>query len=308
MRAIGIGELLWDLLPTGPRLGGAPFNVIAHLGRLGCDTAYFSAVGMDELGTRALEEVRRLNVNASFLQRVSLATGVVGVSLDGRGMPEYEIASPAAYEALAAVESVRTVGDFDILVFGTLAQRSAGTALTTVKLAEAGRGAVRLYDVNLRPSCWSASLVERLMGLATVVKMNEAEASTLAEALSLDGTSTIAFCKSLCSRFGLESVCITRGARGATLFRDGTCVEADAIPVAVVDTVGAGDAFAAGLAFGIAGGWTSDRVLGLATRLASLIASRPGAIPDWDPSELGVELPRPKSATRANVDLSAWET
>jgi fructokinase len=295
MRAIGVGELLWDLLPTGPRLGGAPFNVIAHLGRLGCDTGYFTAVGVDELGTRALDEVRRLHVGASFIQIVSASTGVARVRLDAHGVPEYDIVSPAAYEALSAVESTNAVGAFDILVFGTLAQRSEGTFLTTRWLAEAQPTAVRLYDVNLRPGCWNVSLVEQLLGLATVVKMNEEEASILAEALSLDPDCTMAWGRSMSARFGLEAVCVTRGPRGAALFCDGTYREAAAVPVHLVDTVGAGDAFAAGLAFGIAVGWTAEQVLDLGTRLASLVASRPGAIPDWDPSDLGMEIPQSNS-------------
>jgi len=295
MRAIGIGELLWDLLPTGPRLGGAPFNVIAHLGRLGCETGYFTAVGEDELGTQALDEVRRLNVSASFVQTVSVSTGVARVRLNAYGVPDYDIVSPAAYEALSAVESMSAVGAFDILVFGTLAQRSEGTALTTRWLAEAQPLAVRLYDLNLRPGCWNVPLVEQLLGLATVVKMNEEEASILAEALSLDPDGAMALARSMSARFGLEAVCVTRGPRGAALLCDGTYREAAAVPVDLVDTVGAGDAFAAGLAFGIAVGWTAERVLDLGTRLASLVASRPGAIPDWDPSELGMEIPRSNS-------------
>lgn len=295
MQAIGVGELLWDLLPSGPRLGGAPFNVIAHLGRLGCDTGYFTAVGVDELGTRALEEVRRLNVSASFVQIVSASTGVARVRLDAHGVPEYDIVSPAAYEALSAGESTSAVGAFDILVFGTLAQRAEGTAMITRRLAEAQPMAVRLYDVNLRPGCWNISLVEQLLGLATVVKMNEEEASILAEALSLDPDDTMALARSMSARFGLEGVCVTRGSRGAALLSDGTYREAAAVPVEVIDTVGAGDAFAAGLAFGIAVGWTTERVLDLGTRLASLVASRPGAIPDWDPSELGLEIPQSNS-------------
>ncbi len=291
MRAIGIGELVWDLLPDGPRLGGAPFNVIAHLERLGCETWYLSAVGVDELGARALDEVKRLNVSASFVQTVAVPTGVVRVQLDPFGVPEYEIVSPAAYEALSPVDPTTTNGAFDILVFGTLAQRSPGTLMTTRRLAEAQPGAVRLYDVNLRRGCWSPSLVEHLLGLATVVKMNEAEAAILADELSLPRDSTAMFSVAMSARFGLRGVCVTRGAHGATLLCDGTYREAKAVPVVVLDTVGAGDAFAAGLAFGITAGWGVESVLELGSRLASLIASRHGAIPGWDPSELGMNIP-----------------
>jgi fructokinase len=305
MKAVGIGELVWDLLPNGPRLGGAPFNVIANLARLGWESLYFSAVGNDELGARTLEGMRRLNVSTRFVRTVDVPTGIVRVQLDRDGVPEYEIVSPAAYEELAPVEPPSAIGVFDALVFGTLAQRPPGTLATTRGLAAAQPDAVRLYDLNLRHSCWSIKLVERLLGLATVVKLSEAEATILAEELALPRDSLAMFSLALAARFDLRGVCVTRGADGATLLCDGRSGEAKAVRVDVVDTVGAGDAFAAGLAFGISAGWDVERVLELGSHLASLVASRDGAIPDWDVSELGLDISRTSASPRAVVGRGA---
>ena len=284
-RVLGVGELLWDLLPTGPRLGGAPFNVVAHLHRLGFDAAYLTAVGSDELGTRARAEVERLGVDASLIQPADLPTGIVRVALDAAGVPAYEIVSPAAYEA---VEFPRwhDADRFEVLVFGTLAQRFPNVHAATDRLAASAPDAIRLYDVNLRHGCWNPDLVRSLAEIATVVKMNQEEAATLAREFDLPDAGE-PFARALAAQHRLRGVCVTRGADGAALLLDGAFSEAAAAPVVVADTVGAGDAFAACLAAGIAAGWPIDSILDVAGRLAALVASREGAIPDWELSELG---------------------
>ena len=309
-RAVGIGELLFDLLPDGPRLGGAPFNVVAHLRRLGLETAYVSTVGRDALGARALAEVGRLGVDASCIAMADVPTGVVRVELDEAGSPTFEIVSPAAYETIEpeqvvafgpAARHAASSSDvithapppaFGVLVFGTLAQRFPGVLAATRALA-ARRPAVRLYDVNLRSGCWTPELVRELTGLATIVKLNAAEAEALADPLGLPRSGTEQFARALADRAGLRGVCVTRGAEGASLLLGGTFVEVPAVPVVVADTIGAGDAFASGLAAGLVRGWPAGAILDLAARLAALVASRHGAIPDWSPSELGDAVRRP---------------
>ncbi len=285
-RAVGVGELLWDLLPDGPRLGGAPFNVIAHLSRLGFATSYVSSVGDDEFGRRALAELRRLSVDPSLIGTVDLPTGTVNVTVDGAGIPAYEIVSPVAYERLACPVDAQSTGVFDVLVFGTLAQRFPDVRRATHELAIQGRAALRLYDVNLREGCWTPSLVEELIGLATILKLNEAEAAELGSALSLPAASISDFAAAVVERFGVEGVCVTKGPDGAALLLAGCYAEAPAVPVTVVDTVGAGDAVSAGLVAGITAGRPVEEVLRFASRLAGFVASHEGAIPDWQPSDL----------------------
>jgi fructokinase len=287
---VGIGELLWDLLPDGPRLGGAPFNVVAHLARFGCRTSYVSAVGRDELGERALTEVARLGVATSLVQLSEVPTGVVRVELDARGVPTYEIGSPAAYETLDLPDRLdpAVAGGADLIVLGTLAQRFAGVRAATRRIVDANPGAVRLYDVNLRSGCWDAGLVERILEQATVAKLNEDEQATLSAALGLPASPTERFARTACDRFRLRGVCVTRGAAGAALLLDDVYREAPAPHVEVVDTVGAGDAFSAGLGYGLIHTWTVSEILSVATRLGAFVASRAGAIPDWDPVGIGI--------------------
>jgi fructokinase len=289
---IGVGELLWDLLPDGPRLGGAPFNATAHLRRFGCEAAYVSAVGRDELGERAIEAVRELRVSDSLIETNERPTGVVRVALDNRGGPEFEIVSPAAYEALEPWPTMPSIGpEIDLIVFGTLAQRFPGVRARTQQVVGAAPAASRLYDVNLRVRCWDPPLVADLLELATVVKLNEEELATLGEALDLPVTSIERFARTASERFGLRALCVTRGGAGAALLLDGGYLEAPAPRVDVVDTVGAGDAFTAALAFGLVRSWGASEILRVANELGALVASRRGAIPDWDPSEIGITEP-----------------
>jgi fructokinase len=288
-RVIGVGELLWDLLPTGRRLGGAPLNTVAHLARLGFDAAYVSAVGSDELGRLGREALAALRIRTSFVQEVEIPTGVVRVAIDRAGTPEYDIVSPAAYEAIAplAHSTLDALPPPDILVFGTLAQRFPGTLATTRQLSDLAHDAIRLYDVNLRDGCWSVELVHELLGLATILKVNESEADVLAREFGFHHASPRAFSEAAANEFNLRGVCVTRGSAGATLLLEGVYRECPGTPVRVVDTVGAGDAFSAGLAAGLWFGWPTERVLEVANRLGSIVAAREGAIPHWDPIEVG---------------------
>jgi fructokinase len=287
---VGIGELLWDLLPGGPRLGGAPFNAVAHLARFGCRTRYISAVGRDELGRRAVAEVERLGVDTSLLQINDAPTGVARVELSPDGAPAFEIGSPAAYEQLEPSDSLdpAVAGGVDLIVLGTLAQRFPGMRAATRQIVVANPGAVLLYDVNLRPRCWDRDVVAHVLEQATVVKLNDAEQAELAVALGLPASPTERFARVASDRYHLRGVCVTRGAAGAALLLDDLYREAPAPQVEIVDTVGAGDAFGAGLGYGLIHSWTVSEILSVATRLGSLVASRPGAIPAWDPADIGI--------------------
>ncbi len=291
-RAVGIGELLWDLLPAGPRLGGAPFNVVAHLTRFGVRTAYVSAVGRDAEGSRARAELARLGVATALVEVNDLPTGTARVRLDAAGVPDFEIVSPAAYEAITHTAGRASfVGGLDLLVFGTLGLRFAGPRAALRALVLEAPSAERLYDVNLRLGCWTPALVEDLLSTATVAKLNDDEQRVLAIELGLPSSSVEAFGRAMCRRYDLRGVCVTRGPRGAALVLDGTYAEATAPTVEVVDTVGAGDAFGAGLGLGLLEGWDVERTLAVAVRLGSFVASRSGAIPPWTPADIGVAGP-----------------
>lgn len=287
---IGIGEILWDELPGGRAIGGAPFNVVANLARLGHETAYVTAVGRDPLGTGALAEIRGRGVDASLVQLVDgTPTGVARVSLGTSGAAEFEIVRPAAYQELrlddAAVRQIaaRRPG---ALVFGTLAQIPRHIRDGTRRLAAELPGAVRLYDVNLRDGWWSPELVAELAALATVIKLTDDEARQLEPALGVPWAGAEAFCEALAARFGLRGVAVSAGAGTASAWLDGKFASAPPPDVTVADTVGAGDAFAAGLVDAVSRGLPAAAALRRANALGALVVSRRGALPEWTPAEL----------------------
>ena len=286
---IGVGELLWDLFPDGPRLGGAPFNVTANLRRLGYRAAFISAVGDDVLGRAALAAADDLGVDPTFISTaLDLPTGTVDVMPDPVVGHRFTIGSPAAYASIGdgdgLIARIRAWAPTAV-VYGTLAQRFDDVRDLTRRIAVEIQPTHRLYDVNLREGCWTPTLVLDLLGDATVVKVNDDEAATVAVLL---GTSADprALGTRLAERFGIGVVCITRGAAGASLWVDGDEHLVDGIDVDVEDTVGAGDAFAAALLHGILSGSDPGTTLAFANRLGAFVASRPGALPPWSLEDL----------------------
>ena len=287
---LGIGELLWDLLPSGLRLGGAPFNVVAHLRRLGHDTSYVTTVGNDELGRRAISEVHELEVDGSLIRVVSsVPTGTASVELDTDGRPTWQINSPAAYE----LTEISSYGLTHIaraapcaIVFGTGTQRFPSVRHATVTVLNANPTALRVYDVNLRGGGWTTPLVEELTASANVLKMNEEELQVLGRVLGLPIATPEAFARAAAERFDLTTVCVTRGSRGAVMWTPHAYMIDEGFKVTVSDTIGAGDAVTAGLIHGLLTGSPGGETLELANALGALVSSRPGAIPAWTPREL----------------------
>jgi fructokinase len=289
-RVLGIGEILWDLLPDGPRLGGAPFNVAAHLGRLGCDAAFLTAVGADDLGREAVAVARSLGVRTDLVQVVHDApTGTAGVVIDDAGLPRFEIRSPAAYErvhgdpgTLAAIAAL----DPEAVVFGTLAQRFPSVREATRAVVAAHPDAMRVYDVNLREGCWSPSLVDELLAEASIAKLSDGGVAVLATELDLPSGSLEAFAAAAAARYDLRAVCMTRGADGATAWTADGVISVRGLSIEVIDTIGAGDAFTACFVGWLLRGRPAAEALRMANALGALVASRAGAIPRWDEDEL----------------------
>lgn len=289
-RVIGIGEILWDELPGGRAIGGAPFNLVANLARIGHETAYVTAVGQDQLGTGTVAEIRARGVDGSLVQVTGDApTGIARVTLGAAGSPEFEIVRPAAYQQLRLDdEAVRQIAKRrpDALVFGTLAQLPEHIRSGTRRVAAELPGAVRLYDVNLRNGWWSPEIVAELATAATVIKLTEEEAQQLAPALDAPWDGAEAFCRALAARFGLHAVAVSAGENGASVWLNGEFASGPPPAVEVADTVGAGDAFAAGLLDAITRNLPASRALRRANALGALVVSRPGALPEWTITEL----------------------
>ncbi len=278
-----VGEVLWDALPAGLFLGGAPFNVACHLRAAGLPTAMVSRVGRDVLGDEARLRLARYGVGTDLIQvDPSLPTGFVRVSVDDAGDAEYEIVEPAAWDAIAPSDALmRRAAEARALVFGSLAQRSEVTRSTIERLLETD--ALKAFDVNLRPPYDDREIVRRSLANADVVKMNDLEMERLADWFDLPRDPR-ELAAALAEAFACDTVCITRGSAGAALWRDGRWIEHAGFEVEVRDTVGAGDAFLAVLLAGLLNGAEDRALLQHANLIGAYVVTQLGAVPADQPA------------------------
>ena len=289
MKIISVGEVLWDVIGETEHLGGAPFNFAAHAGRLGHEVLFVSAVGADDRGERVLQHMQSMHLSTRYVARVpDYATGWVTVDVDANGQPSFVIPRPAAYDfpRLAAADLKWLLSPPpDLIYFGTLHQMSLPARELTTRLVHAAPRARRFYDVNLRAGSYEAALVRDLITQATILKVNDLEVDEMARLFGKRYHSFEDFSRRTSENFGLEAVCITRGAQGCSLLLRGEYVEAKGYSVTVIDTVGAGDAFAAAFVHGLSQNWPAADIADFANRIGALVAARPGAVPAWTVEE-----------------------
>jgi len=280
-RIVAIGEVLWDLLPDGKELGGAPANFAYHADALGADVCLVTRIGDDPLGREVLDRFRRLGLPTDSVQMDDgVPTGTVSVDLGSGGKPSYVIHENVAWDRLAVAETARTaVRDADALYFGTLAQRGepARSAIRAL-VAAAPPKALRILDLNFRPPFVGRDVIEGSLPMANVLKLSDEELPVLADLIGLDG-STRQQITELARHYRFSVVALTRGARGSLLWRDGSWSDHSALTTAVRDTIGAGDAFAAALTLGVLTGWSLQQINSRANEVAAYVCSQSGAMP-----------------------------
>jgi fructokinase len=292
---LGIGELLWDVLPEGMRLGGAPANFAVMAGRLGDHSAILSSIGRDDLGRQAVDRLNAMPVETGFLEvDPAHETGRVTVSITD-GEPHYTIHEPAAWDFLNLTDEwVQLVSRADALCFGSLAQRNQHSRQTIQTLvAESSASCIRIFDVNLRPPFYSAEVLEESLQLATVVKMNEAEVPQVLDLLDLasnhipasGGPQTGAdLLRSAADRLfeafpTLELAAITRGNSGSLLATRDEWNVHPGFPVKIADGIGAGDAFTAAITHYMLRGADLATLNEAGNRWGGWMASQSGAMP-----------------------------
>ncbi|MEA2736224.1 MAG: fructokinase [Humisphaera sp.] len=281
VRAIGLGEVLWDLLPTGKQLGGAPANFSFHAQQLGARSAVVSAVGRDAPGDEIFAQLGELGIDT---QHVAVddkhATGVVTVTLDSAGVPSYVIEPGAAWDFLPASPAwMDAARDADVVCFGSLAQRSPMSRETIRAFLRATpRDCLRIFDINLRQSFYDADVIRHSLQLANVLKINDQELPVVAKLLDYAGNEAIVV-RRLIEDFSLRLIALTRGERGSTLVALEETNGHLGLPAKLVDTVGAGDAFTAAVAIGLLRGESLPRINHAANRLAAYVCSQAGATP-----------------------------
>jgi fructokinase len=285
---LGVGELLWDLLPEGPRLGGAPANFTVMAGHLGNHAVLLSRIGRDDLGRNAIEQLDQLPVDNNFVETDPLhETGRVTVRFEA-GQPQYTIHQPAAWDALElSDEWVRLAERADAICFGSLAQRSLESRQTIQTLAaQASAKCLRVFDVNLREPFYSGEIVQESLELATVLKMNDTELPRVLGLLGLpadggpEGDALRAGAERILYEFPtVDLVAITRGAHGSLLVRREEWHAHPGIPIQVTDTIGAGDAFTAAMTHYLLHGADLATINEAGNRWGGWVASHSGAMP-----------------------------
>ncbi len=278
------GEILWDFLPGGLFLGGASLNAAYHLHRNGANTRVVSAVGRDVLGDELLRRCADWGLATDCIARLDDApTGYVRVAVGGNGDARFDITPDVAWDRIpASAGTLEAAARADALIFGSLAQRSAGNRASLGRvLAALPPRALRVFDANLRPPYDDLDLVHELARQATLIKVNSTEAARLAGDTDTPGREED-HARALAARTGCGFIVVTAGGRGAGLLRDGRWIWEHGRPVKVVDTVGAGDSFVASLvAHLLRGGCSDGEILIRACRLGEWVAAHAGGTPAY---------------------------
>lgn len=292
MVVCSIGEVLWDIFPEQELLGGAAFNVCANLQRLGDRAILLSAIGDDPRGELALKRMQEIGVSTSAIQIIpNVPTGTASVHTGADGEPSFVIDRPAAYDYVSvppgAAETLES-SNVDWVYYGTLLQTTPAIERLTTELIRSLKPARGFYDINLRTGHWNFELVQRLSRLASVIKLNETEARVLSN-LTRPGDEVFdleAFCREWAATYAVDVICVTLGSAGCLICDGQSVIRIPGYPVTVRDTVGSGDAFAAGFLHGYQGQWGMAKTARFANALGALVASMAGATPAWSPAQL----------------------
>lgn len=280
-----IGEILWDSLPSALYLGGAPLNVCYHLNQLGINASIASKVGKDRLGEEAISRIESKGISTDLIQQDGAhETGFVCVTIGEDGDPEYNIIEPVAWDFIRLNDRLVNVleGCWG-LVFGSLAQRNSASRETIQKLWQLD--VLKILDMNLRPPHVEKQVIFDSLQAADIIKMNEEELDQLKQWYDLSDNTREAV-EQVSQKFNSSLVCITRGANGATIFRDGIWSEHRGFPKKARDVVGAGDAFLAALLFGIKSGKVGNELLAYANATGALVAQKDGATPSYSMEDI----------------------
>lgn len=283
--AVCFGEILWDVLPTGAKPGGAPMNVAYHLKKLGLQTALVSRIGNDKRGEDLLSLLQQNSVETSYIQKdTTHQTGVVNATIHESNEVTYEIVHSVAWDFISLEDSLADlVKSAQFFIYGSLASRDRTTSETLRQLVEAAQ--TRVVDINLRPPHFSKELVETLLRSADVLKLNEHELPLITSWFTdLKGDEeTVKF---LQERFSIPTIIVTKGGDGAMVCNNGRIYTHPGYKVKVADTVGSGDAFLAGFLAKTKEGLSMEERLQFANSLGAFIASKEGACPAYKVDEI----------------------
>lgn len=294
LTCVGLGEILWDVLPAGPRLGGAPANFAFHAMQLGCDSLVVSSVGNDERGDEALRILAENGVTV-LAPRSDKQTGYVVATLNERGVPTYNFADDTAYDNIPLTEEILAAArKTNICCFGSLAQRlENGSSRRTIAafLDAMPEDSIKVFDINLRSNFFNREVLEAGMKRCTAFKCNDEELPVVLGLFGKDTTLSAAefYEQVLRAEFGIDTFVYTCGEHGSDVFVKGEHNHEPTPKVEVVDTVGAGDSFTATFIVGLAHGCDIKRAHETAVAVAAYVCGQNGAMPKL-PEELKAKV------------------
>ena len=287
-KIVGIGELLWDMLPCGKQLGGAPANFVYYCNLLNMQAWPVSAVGNDELGSQSLLKLSQAGVNTEYIQILeNKPTGTVAVKLDTDAKPKYTITENVAWDYIKFDEKLaRLAGQADAVCFGSLSQRSKLSRTSVLDFLKNTRnGCLRIFDINLRQTFYSKQIINDSLTLANVLKINDEELVVVAEMFGIKSRQHSCL-EQLAKKKSLETIILTCGAKGSVIYHKGQVNEHPGVKCTPIDTVGAGDSFTAMVVVGLLSQKTIEQINRQANKLAAFVCENHGAMVSLNIAEL----------------------
>lgn len=288
---IGLGEALFDCLPTGRKLGGAPANFAYHVSQFGFQSYAISAIGNDELGQEIIDTFEQVGLHYC-LPKVDYPTGTVQVTLDEKGIPQYEICLGVAWDNIPLTDELLAIAkDAKAVCFGSLAQRAEVSRATIQAMLEAmPKETLKVFDINLRQSWYSREVIEKSLQYSNILKINDEELDIVAPMLlsvetnpenliATNEEKTLCVCRQLIERYALDMVILTCGTNGSYVITLDTFSFIPTPKVEVADTVGAGDSFTATFIAKLLGGASIPKAHEMAVKVSAYVCTQSGAMP-----------------------------
>lgn len=278
---VGLGEVLWDMLPEGRKIGGAPVNFAYHAGQFGIDTMAVSAIGNDKLGEDTIAEMNGKHLNHIF-PSVPYPTGSVQVSLDEKGVPAYDIKENVAWDNIPFTNEIESVArSCRAVCFGSLAQRNAVSRSTIRKFIESTpSGCIRIFDINLRQNFYTSNVIHDSLEHCNILKINDEEIMLVSRMFNYDSSNIENVCRTIMEDFSLEMVILTCGTKGSYIFTKGGVSFMPTPKVNVADTVGAGDSFTGSFCAAILRGLPVAEAHKKAVEVSAYVCTQNGAMPE----------------------------
>lgn len=287
---VGMGEALWDMLPEGKKIGGAPANFAYHVSQFGLPSCVVSAVGNDALGTEILDNLTSKGLNCQ-IARVPYVTGTVQVSIDQAGVPQYEIRENVAWDNIPYTSDLEALAQrTKACCFGSLAQRSVVSRSTINRFLDAmpqNDDTLVVFDVNLRQGFYNKEILCNSMDRCNILKINDEELILVSRMFGYPGIDLQDKCWILLGKYNLRMLILTCGINGSYVFTPGNVSFQPTPKVDVADTVGAGDSFTAAFIASILRGKSVREAHTLAVQTSAYVCTQKGAMPVLPPQLTG---------------------